>query len=158
MDARKGRQGDDGGESLLELLVAVTIMGIALVAIVGGLVTAILMSDIHRKQATAGSTLRNYAEAVEASVGAASSAYTACATTATYTSPSGFSAPSGYAAQVTSVRYWNDTTLAFSSTCPSPEGGVQKVSLRVSSSDGRASESVDIVIRKPCRTTETLCT
>ena len=157
MDGRSQHHGDDSGESLLELLVAVTIMGIALVAIVGGLVTAILMSDIHRKQATAGSTLRYYAEAVEASVGAASSAYIACATTTTYASPTGFSAPSGYAAQVTGVRYWNDVGRTFSSTCPSPDGGVQKVSLRVGSSDGRASETVDIVIRKPCRQSDSSC-
>jgi type II secretory pathway pseudopilin PulG len=157
MDAWTGPHVDDGGESLLELLVAVVIMGIALVAIVSGLVSGILVSDIHRKQTTAGSTLRDYAEAVEAAVASSSSAYTACATTATYASPSGFSAPSGYTSQVTAVRYWNDTSLTFSGTCPSPDGGVQKVSLRVRSNDGRASETVDIVVRKPCRTTDTLC-
>ena len=89
----------DCGESLLELLVAVVIMGIAVVAIVGGLFSGVLMSDIHRKQTTAGSTLRDYAEAVEAAVAASPSTYTACATTATYASPSGFSTPAGYTKQ-----------------------------------------------------------
>jgi type II secretory pathway pseudopilin PulG len=158
MDARQRRRHDDRGESLLELLVALAIMGIAVVAIVGGLVTSILMSDVHRKQATAGSTLRDYAEAIETAVGKPTSAYTACATTAAYASPTGFTAPSGFTARVTAVKFWNDATLAFGSPAPCVDGGVQRLSLQVSSSDGRASETVNIVVRKPCRTTDTLCT
>src|SRR5664279_767957 len=61
---------DDEGETLIELIIAVAIMGIAVVAIVGGIATAIFMSDIHRKQATAGAYVRNYAEAVETYVAA----------------------------------------------------------------------------------------
>jgi type II secretory pathway pseudopilin PulG len=145
----------DGGESLLELLIAIVILGIAVVAVVGSLVTGVLVSDVHRKQTTAGATLRNYAESVESSVAAATSAYTSCAAPAAYATPSGFTAPAGYTASVTAVRYWNGVpTLSFSTSCASPDSGVQKVSLRVSSNDGRATETLDIVIRKPCRTTD----
>ena len=56
----------DTGETLVELIIAVAIMGIAVVAIVGGMATFILMSDVHRKQASAGANVRNYAEAVKA--------------------------------------------------------------------------------------------
>ncbi|MDQ1740524.1 MAG: hypothetical protein QOE53_2176, partial [Pseudonocardiales bacterium] len=55
----------DRGETLLELLIALAIMSIAVVAIVGGLVAGIAMSDIHRKQSTAGAAVRDYAENVE---------------------------------------------------------------------------------------------
>jgi hypothetical protein len=50
---------NDRGETLLEVLIAVVIIGVAIVAIIGGLVTSVLMSDVHRKQATAGSAVRD---------------------------------------------------------------------------------------------------
>ena len=43
----------DRGESLIELLVAVVILGTAVVAVVGGLGTALMMSTLQRKQAEA---------------------------------------------------------------------------------------------------------
>lgn len=145
----------DGGESLIELLMAITIMSLAVVAVVGSLVTGVMVSDVHRKQTTAGATLRNYAESIESSVAAATTAYTSCATPAAYATPTGFTAPAGYTASVTAVRYWKGVpTLSFSTTCGSPDSGVQKVSLRVRSNDGRATETLDLVIRKPCRQTD----
>ena len=47
------RVADERGETLVEMLLAVAIMGIAAVALMAGLTTSVLMSDIHRKQATA---------------------------------------------------------------------------------------------------------
>ena len=44
---------DDRGETLLELLIAVVIMGVAVVAVVAALVNSVQLSDVHRKQATA---------------------------------------------------------------------------------------------------------
>lgn len=149
MDRRPDPSARDSGESLLELLVAVTIMGIAVVAIIAGIGTGILVSDIHRKGATAGAVAHAYAESVAR--GVAGGTYAGCATTATYATPPGFIATPGFTASVTAVRYWNDTTKTFSSSCTT-DGGVQKLSLRVASSDGRASETLDLVIRKPCAT------
>ena len=149
MDRRTDPTNHDRGETLLELLVAVTIMGIAVVAIIAGIGTSILVSDIHRKQATAGTVVRNYAEAVDR--GIAAGPYTSCATTGAYASPPGFSPTSGFTASITAVQYWNDTTKTFSGTCTT-DGGVQKLSLRVASGDGRASETLDLIVRKPCAT------
>jgi type II secretory pathway pseudopilin PulG len=130
----------DRGESLLELIVAVTIMGIAVVAIVGSLGTAVLMSDIHRKQATAGASARDYAEAVETAV--ATTGYVACASSY----PTGFSAPTGYVASG-SMAYWNGT--GWQATCTT-DTGVQQFTAQVASGDGRAVESVVVVLRRPC--------
>jgi type II secretory pathway pseudopilin PulG len=154
-----GSTANEKGESLLELLIALAIIGIAVVAIIGGLGTAIFMSDVHRKQSTAGAALHTYAEAISNAVAASPPAYAylSCPTLATYGSPAGFSAPTGYTAQVTAISYWNDSSLTFSSICSSPDGGMQKLSLRVASNDGRASEKFELVIRRPCRSTDATC-
>jgi type II secretory pathway pseudopilin PulG len=144
---------DDRGESLLEVLIAVTIMGIALVAIVGGLATSILVSDIHRRQATAGAYAHDYAEAIENAV--AGGGYVACSTPASYASPAGFTVPAGYSKSVVagSMRYWNGT---WQSACGT-DAGLQQLTVQVASDDGRAAERVVVVLRKPCRLTDPLC-
>jgi type II secretory pathway pseudopilin PulG len=76
------RLGDERGESLLEVLIAVAIMGVAVVAIMAGLTTSVLMSDIHRKQSTAGAYVRDFAEATENSVAAGN--YLGCSNSAGY--------------------------------------------------------------------------
>ena len=98
---------NDKGETLLELMMAVAIMGIAVVAIVGGIATSILMSDIHRKQTTAGAYVRNYAETVVAYVAAgtpASNLNFSGSPPDYRPSTVGFTAPAGgFVASVTSV-------------------------------------------------------
>ncbi|MDQ1465055.1 MAG: hypothetical protein QOC73_1996, partial [Actinomycetota bacterium] len=74
---------DDGdrGESLLELLVAIAIMGIAAVAIFGALLTSVKVSDYHRKQTSAGADVHNLAEKLTQY---AATGYAPCATAAMY--------------------------------------------------------------------------
>jgi prepilin-type N-terminal cleavage/methylation domain-containing protein len=147
---------DDAGVTLVELLVTVAILGIAFVAVIGGMTTSIMGSDIHRKQATAETVLRNYAEALKPTT----TPYTACATptTAAYAPATlGVVAPSGYTASIADVEYWdgNPTPLQFVSSLgscgdPTPtDNGMQRISLQVTSSDGRATERIAIVKRKP---------
>ncbi|HJQ47749.1 MAG TPA: type II secretion system protein [Amycolatopsis sp.] len=131
----------DRGETLLELLVAVVILGIAGVAIAGGLITSVRASDIHRKQATAGAAVRDYAETIETAVDTGGG-YVACGTPA-YT----YAAPPGFSRTISQIQYW--TGSAFQSGCTS-DSGLQRLTLQVASSDGRASEQLVVVIRKPC--------
>jgi type II secretory pathway pseudopilin PulG len=143
---------DDRGETLLEVLIAVVIMGIAIVAVIGGLVTSVVLSDIHRKQATAGAAVRDYAEAIENYVAAAGH-YVPCATTASYGSV-GFTGPGGYTPSVTAVAYWNGS--AWTPSCGT-DLGLQQLKVQVASADQRASEQLTIVVRKPCGLGMTLC-
>jgi Tfp pilus assembly protein PilV len=137
----------DEGETLIELIIAVAIMGIAVVAIVGGIATAILMSDVHRKQATAGAYVRNYAEAVETYVAAGH--YDASASPSYPPGTVGFAAPAGFTAQVDPlhpVKCWNSTGRFDSCAAGNT---VQQVTLQVTSTDLRASESVAVVVQQP---------
>jgi Tfp pilus assembly protein PilE len=137
---------EERGETLVELLVALTVLGIAVVAVIGAFGASIAMSDVHRKQATAGGEVRNYAELVENFV--AGTGYSGCAPATAYAPGAvGYTAPSGYTAAAVSVRYW--TGSAWSTGCAS-DTGLQQLTLSVSSADNRAREQVTVVLRKPC--------
>jgi type II secretory pathway pseudopilin PulG len=152
----------DRGESLVELIVAVAILGVAVVAIVAGLGTSVLMSDVHRKQATAGVAVRDYAEAVENAVVAGGYVTCANADGHDYAAPAGFAVLSGYSRSAVAgplgqpLAYWNGS--GWQTTCPaSGDTGLQQLTLQVASSDGRASEKLVLVVRKPCRLTDASC-
>jgi prepilin-type N-terminal cleavage/methylation domain-containing protein len=138
----------DRGESLIELLVAVVILGTAVVAVVGGLGTGLMMSTLQRKQAEAAEHLSIYAALIE---------------TAPYDECPGVSYPtynpgpgSGYTADPPAVLFRSGSS--FVSSCPAGgDTGIQQVTLSVRSTDGRVNETRKIIIRKPCRPTETLC-
>jgi type II secretory pathway pseudopilin PulG len=89
-DARR-----DAGETLAEVLVAVSILGIAVAALLGGIGASATGSDVHRKQAAGEVALRAYAEAVENATfnaggcSAATTSYRAAAVAA-YTAPTGY--------------------------------------------------------------------
>ena len=53
------------------------------------------------------------------------------------------------------LTLWNGS--AFVSTC-SADAGVQKLSLLVTSTDNRAKESLNVIIRMPCRAADKACT
>jgi subtilisin family serine protease len=101
------------------------------------------MSDIHRKQATAGAYVRNYAETVVAYV--AAGGFDASASPNYATVP--FTAPAGFVASVTSVQCWVDASKQFSSCTTG--SSVQQVTVNIASSDSRASETLLVIVRKP---------
>jgi prepilin-type N-terminal cleavage/methylation domain-containing protein len=141
---------DEAGFSLAEILVTVVILGIAFAAILGGIITAVTVSDYHRKQATADTVARDAAESVKNSVG---TVYVNCATPGSYTLPS---APSGYTVTIATVEYWDGGAMSsgaayaptFVGTCPlAGDKGLQRITITAASGDGRASETVQIIKR-----------
>ena len=142
----------DRGESLLELLIALAIMSIAVVAVIGGLLASIVASDIHRKQSTAGAAVRDYAENVEKYV--AGTGYTSCASPTAYAAGTvGYTGiPSGFAATAVGVRYWSGTAWTAG---PCTDLGLQELTIQVASTDTRASERLVLVLRKPCGVSST---
>jgi hypothetical protein len=145
---RAGGGRSDSGETLIELVVAMAIMSTAVVAVLGCLVTGIMVSDIHRKQSTADVTLHNYAEAITRTVD--SGGYpTGCVALSV-----SFTPPGGYSATITKVGYW--TGSAWSTGCTT-DSGLRQLTLQVASNDSRAVEKLVIVVRKPCGLADSLC-
>jgi type II secretory pathway pseudopilin PulG len=135
----------DGGETLVELIVAVAILGIAAVAILAGMQLSVKASDIHRKEATGGAHVRSFAEAVQDYVdtgyslcGTAKSDYQAAATL-----------PDGYTASVESVLSWTGTGWG---DCDDGSG-TQRLDLKVTSpgnASRRSEETLTVILREPC--------
>ncbi len=141
----RARVHGDAGFSLPEVLLTVVIVGIAFAAILGGMVTSIVVSDLHRKQAAADALVRSAAEALKDPA----VAYVDCAGPNAYRDALP-AAPSGFAVQVSQVAYWDGASsdpMTFSGSCPSPDRGAQRITLVASSTDGRASETLEIVKR-----------
>jgi len=142
------------GESLLELMIAIVIISVGVIAVVAGLATSIRMSDIHRKETTAGSTVRSYAEAIQNSV--ASSGYQASCTP---TYGSSFTVPSGYTASITAVSFWNGSSFPSTACNAATDQGLQQLTLSVAPGDTRVAEKLVIVVRRPCTSTaDAACT
>jgi type II secretory pathway pseudopilin PulG len=141
MKTRRRVEGEQG-ETLLELIVAIAILGVAVVAIASGIALSVKVSDIHRKQSTASAFLHNFAETLQRS-------YQDCAAqtpnyAALLATPAGFNAPAA------NVAYWSGSGFG-AVTCPgtpSKDPGLQQVTLTLTSADQRVSESLTVVLRK----------
>lgn len=151
---RRGRRVDatrpatERGDTLIEVLVAVSILGIAGAAIMGGFASSIVLSAVHRKLATTATDSRNFSELLGKGIDDKTIVYRPCASPAAYSSPPGFTANAGNAASVTAVEFWNGTTFG---SCPAGgDQGVQRVSVSVTNTDTRAVSRVQVIIRKPC--------
>ena len=109
----------EAGDTLIEVLVAMVIMGIAFVIIVGGIGTAILGSNLQKQQAGADVALRTAAEAMP---------YQPCPATYVPGSVPGFDLTA-------TVNYWNTSTKKFDleaadlDDCPVVDIGLQLVTL-----------------------------
>ncbi len=126
------------GTTLVEILVAVAILGIAFVAVLGGMLTSVTASDVHRKQADGLALVTRNAETVKALP------YASCATPAAY--ETGLAAASGYSISITAVAFLD--AGGFVTPCPTDKG-IQRVSLKAETTSGtNSSETIDIIKRQ----------
>jgi type II secretory pathway pseudopilin PulG len=145
----------DKGETLVEVLVTIVILGIAGVAVMGGLALTADASDIHRKETTGSAYVRSFAEAIQEYVGTTGTTnYQPCAGADYYTNHISFPLPSGYTATQDAAR--SVGPMGATSTCTT-DTGVQQVTLHVVSADGRASEGLTVVLRRPCDPSVAAC-
>jgi Tfp pilus assembly protein PilV len=84
------RRTSEAGETLVEVVIAIVILGAVVSAMLAAIATSAMSSKSHRDLVTADAVLRNYAEATKSAV--RSSCTSSGATyTVTYTPPGGFS-------------------------------------------------------------------
>src|SRR5688572_7252751 len=98
--ARRPRR-NQSGETLIEVLAAVMVLGIAALAILAGMELSIKTSDVHRKQTTGSAYARSYAEAIQRHIAADAANYMPCAGANVYTPDIvgfGSQMPAGYSA------------------------------------------------------------
>ena len=142
----------DAGFSLVEIVITIAIVGVTFSAILGGLFASITVSALQRKEATADTVARSAAEVVKDSD---HNPYSNCASAGHY-SLTGLSVPSGFSVAITKVEYWDGNGLpvtpgyavGFQSNCPSQDHGIQRITIAASSSDGQATETVQVIKRR----------
>ena len=140
---RRLRDSPEQGETLLELIIAITILGVCVVAIGSGIALSITISAIHRNQASAQDSLHNYAEALQ-------NLYTPCTAASTPNYARSLVVPPGFAPPTVVVDYWIPTTGTFTTnhTCPATgDSGLQQVQLTLVSTAGNVSQSLVVALR-----------
>lgn len=120
---------DDRGSTLVGELIALAIVGTALVALLSGLSTSSLGVRVVERHVSAENVARSQMEAIKAAP------YQPNPTAVPYPS---VSAPSGYDLTI-GVSYWMTATGTFASTPPEIDGGLQRIRVEVRSTDNPGS-------------------
>jgi type II secretory pathway pseudopilin PulG len=146
------RHRSEAGETLVELLITMMVIGTGVVAILGALTMAVQTSSMHRDEVEAQELLRSWAESLTTvQDGAGTHRYTACAGPGAIPLPA--DVPGGWSASVVSVAYWSGTS--WSPTCGT-DLGIQRVRLRVAPANTAGvpafAQDLDVVLRRPCAT------
>jgi len=146
------RASGQAGDTLVELLIALTIIAIAASALMGMLTEALAASGEHRTLAVLDTILRSYAESAKSEIEAQSShLYTQCANGSQYNASAinfDMAPYSGYTASVTNVEYLDNGS--FQPTCSGvePAPGVQLLTI-TATAPNQVSDSLQIVVRNP---------
>lgn len=125
----------DQGVTLIELLVAISLMAVAFGAVFGGLGLMFKIQSDQRATSTIDLELRNYAERI------LDATYVACPS-ATQTSYSAVTKPTGLTATM-AVEFFagtynsnNSGVADFQATCPTVDRGVQRITITLTDSRG----------------------
>ena len=154
------RRRGQGGETLVEILVSTTLLGIIGIGIIGAIASVLISTDIDRKSSEAETVIRSYASAIQRA------GYQPCASFDAYAPGAvGFTPPARYGAKVTKVRFWDgggptvvptsappppqNPNLKFADSCTNGvDPGLQEVAIQVDAVGGRANRQQLIVVKR----------
>jgi type II secretory pathway pseudopilin PulG len=160
-------QSNEDGDTLVEVLIAVVIMGLTVSALLGALIVSITSSAEHRSLADLDTVLKSNAENVKNLIQIqppANAMFADCAvvTGTTYSPPTGptsspftFSAPTGYSIRISGISYWDSATNQFdavsSTACqanPNDQTGFQLLTFSATAPNG-VSQTLSVGVRAP---------
>jgi type II secretory pathway pseudopilin PulG len=143
----------EAGDTLVEVLMAMMVIGITAVGLLAAFATSISASEQHRSLATDDTILKSYVEAATYQIAQAPAPnYTKCATVASYTAgvdAVSFTIPSGdtgYTVGISSVSYWDGS--AFTSTCVSGSTAPQQI-MAYATGPSNTSDSLSFIVVDP---------
>jgi type II secretory pathway pseudopilin PulG len=167
--SRAGRWKADNGDTLIEVLIALLVLGMAGVALISAFTTVIGASSEHRTLSTEDVVLKDFAESVtyQLQLQQPTPLFLPCASlsgTATTSSPTmsysngatsqaiSFTPPINYSVQVTQTQYlYNNTTFQSMSTgCDSSQYWPQLITATATGPKGTA--SLSFVVADPAKT------
>ena len=121
---RRRRSRNDRGESLIEVLVTIVIIGISVPAIMGAVLLSVSVSSQDRRQIEAQALLASWVETI-ARENKTDAAYSSCVGLSYYaTSPYAPAAvPTGFTTSVVAINYWDTATGSYVTTCPAVDSG-----------------------------------
>ncbi len=128
---------DEHGFLLVEVLLAIAILGLAVAGILGGVGTVAAMGGLNQQHTVVEAATRSMAENVKAAAFP-----TTCP--ASYAPP----VPAGVTATVTVAYAAAAAVPTWTSTC-TPSAALHRVTLVVQTSDGRVTRALDVVKRNP---------
>lgn len=124
---RAGSRFGEAGDTLVEVLLALIVLGLASVALLIAFSTSISASAQHRQLATSDIALSAISQQAISSINSQLNLFTTCQTLSYFQAhvtltPSGSgSIPAGYTPALTNVQYWNPTSASFGSACTTDE-------------------------------------
>jgi type II secretory pathway pseudopilin PulG len=160
VDTPADRRRSEAGDTLIEVLLAIVVLGLTSVALLTAFGTIISSSAEYRGLATMDTVLRSASQQAISQVGQQSGALFASCESAGPSGPGqvNFSLPAGYTAVVSSVQYWNASATppafdapstwdsASTSFSPCIANAPELLTITVSASSGGQSSSIRSVV------------
>jgi type II secretory pathway pseudopilin PulG len=145
----------DVGETLIELIITIAIMGITIPAVIGAVLVAVDSSSQDRRIVQAQQLLTSWSETIAKANTEASYTSAACPLPLSYYAAGSFAPspvlPSGFMASVASVDYWQASTSSYGG-CAQDEG-IRRIHLQIAvTASLYPTFTVDryVLVRRPC--------